>query len=190
MKFNPPKTPSDASSSANANICDDTNFADAMSDVDPLANDKVDLKKQNELDTETAAHRRQAAVASTLDETISLELLTSESRPTYCAPGTQKRVLTQLERGQINWEASLDLHGYTLNDAQRELIDFIELCRGKNIRCIRVITGKSASGLGKHPVLKSYVHHWLCHRADIKAHCIAQTGNGGAGAFMVLLKKQ
>ena len=43
---------------------------------------------------------------------------------------------------------------------------------------------------GREPVLKGLVKSWLMQRAEVLAYCQARATEGGAGALIVLLKRQ
>ncbi|MCW9024513.1 MAG: Smr/MutS family endonuclease [Gammaproteobacteria bacterium] len=106
----------------------------------------------------------------------------------FVRTGIQQRVMRKLRRGEFALEAELDLHGQTKLEARQAIIDFAHFCRQHNLRCVRIIHGKGHGSIGKQPVLKQYVNHWLRQRDDILAFCSARQVDGGTGAIYVLLK--
>jgi len=55
---------------------------------------------------------------------------------------------------------------------------------------VRIIHGKGLRSTGGEPVLKAKVANWLMQRPDVLAFCSARQTEGGAGALMVLLKRE
>ena len=53
---------------------------------------------------------------------------------------------------------------------------------------MRVIHGKGYGSAGGEPVLRSMVHSWLVQKDEVVAFCVANKGDGGHGALIVLLK--
>ena len=97
---------------------------------------------------------------------------------------------------------SFDLHGYSLDQANIEIQDFIETSYNKGISKIKIITGKGLhSDNEKDPyiskdfgILKNSVPEFIKNNrnlmsmiTDIKS---ADIENGGEGAFYITLKKK
>lgn len=99
-----------------------------------------------------------------------------------------KKRLRELKNGLIPWETRLDLHGYTLDQAQNTLCNFIEQESNQSHRCLLIIHGKG-SRHGEAPILKNHVNHWLKQLPNILAFHSALPQDGGTGAIYVLLKK-
>jgi DNA-nicking Smr family endonuclease len=106
----------------------------------------------------------------------------------YVQAGIQKQVFRKLKRGQYSIEAELDLHGLTRLEAQQQLNEFVNQCRDRNIRCVRIIHGKGYGSSNQGPVIKPLVNQWLQRRTEILAFCSARPADGGTGAVYVLLK--
>ncbi len=108
------------------------------------------------------------------------------------AAGLDKRTALRLKRGQLEIEATLDLHRHTQAEARAALDAFVAGAQARGLRCVLVITGKgqvSEDG----GVLRAMVPRWLDqapNRARIVAIAHAQTRHGGAGALYVLLKRK
>ena len=64
----------------------------------------------------------------------------------------------RLAQGQIPIEARLDLHGFTVAQAERRLARFVDQAARTGIRCVLVITGKGSEGKGE---LRRLVPVWL-----------------------------
>ena len=106
------------------------------------------------------------------------------------APGLDRRTRTRLRRGQVDIDATIDLHGLTRTEAHRALYAFLEGAQEAGRRSVLVITGKGSRGEG---VLRDSVPHWLNaepNRRMIRAFSHAAPKDGGQGALYVLLKRR
>ena len=101
-----------------------------------------------------------------------------------------KRTLTRFRRGQMEIEATLDLHGHTQDSAHRALDAFIKGHAAAGRRCVIVVTGKGRDGDG---VLRAEAPRWL-NEPDLRQHVLAfshaRPADGGDGALYVLLKRK
>ena len=104
-----------------------------------------------------------------------------------------------MRRGQMDIEATLDLHGLTQAEAHRALGAFLHGSRSAGRRTVLVITGKGGgkdlgSGRGGpgSGVLRDAVPRWLNegpNRRIIRGFSHAAPKDGGQGALYVLLKR-
>ncbi len=176
---------------------DELSFADAMQGVTRHKHDKADLTinaNRAKRDRQNAYYRRHAATRT--QETVidglsdeGVELVESSEELIFANPGVQLRLLKRLKQGHIPWEAGVDLHGYTVDQARDLLSKFIFDSRRAGMRCVIVVHGKAYSSAGKEPLLKSYVNEWLKRLKGVLAFCSAQAKDGGTGALYVLLKR-
>ncbi len=163
-------------------------FKNTFSDVKPLVSDRVEIKKNLGLDAKTAAVRRSAASFDAVELDKGITWVEPTAQLSYRSEHTRPDILKQLKNGHIQWEASIDLHGFTIDQALQELSELIDMCCAKQIDCIRVIHGKGFSGSEQRPVLKSYCNHWLAQMPQVLAFCSAPPKDGGSGALYVLLQ--
>jgi DNA-nicking Smr family endonuclease len=106
----------------------------------------------------------------------------------FARPGVQKRLFSDLQRGYIQVDLELDLHGLTAAYARQILDEFLRDCARLGVRCARIIHGKGyRSGEGQ-PVLKRKVNYWLRLYDEVLAFCSATRRDGGTGAVYVLLR--
>ena len=107
----------------------------------------------------------------------------------YHRGGLQHAYLKRLKRGDIKIEARLDLHGQTLDQAQRSLSQFIEASVDAGLRCVLIVHGR---GLGSEnrPLLKQAVSQWLPQINRVLAFSSAIPSHGGVGAVYVILRRQ
>jgi|GEM_PF-664243 len=111
-----------------------------------------------------------------------------------------RRTEDKLKKGKMPIEARLDLHGLNKTQAHEQLVEFLNRCYQKNLRCVLVITGKgkskSTSSEWLSPskgVLKEKVPFWLSSNAlnkIILKYFEAQPKDGGSGALYVYLRRQ
>ena len=97
---------------------------------------------------------------------------------------------------------SIDLHGYTLDEANKTIEDFINKAFSENINKLIIVTGKGLhSENEKDPyvskdfgILKYSVPEFITNNASlmnmINEITDAKIEDGGAGAFYVFLKKK
>ena len=105
-------------------------------------------------------------------------------------PGLDRRSSERMKRGEMEIEASLDLHGHTQDMAHGELIAFIQSAYAAGRRCVLVVTGKGLKGSG---ILKVQVPRWLNQsplRERILGFSYAKPMHGGDGALYVLVRRQ
>ncbi|NCF49912.1 MAG: hypothetical protein GWP36_10435 [Bacteroidetes bacterium] len=104
--------------------------------------------------------------------------------------GLNRSTLRRLKQGEMDIAARLDLHGMTAAQAERRLYRFIETAALAQHRCVLVITGKGANGMG---VLRRQVPLWLKSpplSQNILALSSAKPADGGDGALYVMLRRQ
>jgi DNA-nicking Smr family endonuclease len=133
----------------------------------------------------TSTHEEEAMFNFSDYET--LELVDSEDPLEFARPGIQHKILRKLRKGQYNIEATLDLHGMTVEKSRHSLSRFLLRCHHKGLRYVLIIHGKG-KGSNK-PILKNKLNHWLRQSNEILAFCSATTKIGGSGALYVLLRR-
>lgn len=110
-------------------------------------------------------------------------------RQFFARPGVQQRTLRRLARGQLAVREELDLHGMRVDGARTALARFLDECAQRDLRCVRIITGKGYGSRGTAPVLKAQLDRWLRLRPQVLAFCSATERDGGTGAVYVLLRR-
>ena len=115
-------------------------------------------------------------------------------------PGVDRRTALRLQRGKMEIDDRIDLHGMTKEQARAALTEFVTSRQRCGQRCLLVITGKgrrgaegegaSWSGSG---VLRRMVPRWLSQPPldiVVLAYAPTQPAHGGSGALYVLLKRR
>lgn len=105
----------------------------------------------------------------------------------------------RLRRGAAQPEWTIDLHGHTLDSAQRLLDRILDQAIVEGIRVLLVITGKppredprGADGAPRRGLIRASIGNWLHssrHAARIAAVRNAHPRHGGAGALYLILRR-
>lgn len=106
--------------------------------------------------------------------------------------GSDPGLLRKLREGNFSYQAHLDLHGMTAEEARVAVDRFIVASVLRGLRCILIIHGRGLNSRDQIPVLKQHMSSWL-NRGRLKrlvlAFATARPCDGGAGALYVLLRK-
>lgn len=105
--------------------------------------------------------------------------------------GLPPALMEQLRAGHIPYQDHLDLHGYTLTQAEAAVTRFIldSVALGRN--CVLLIHGRGHGSKDGIPVLKRYLETFLLRgilRKYLLAFTTAQPVDGGLGATYILLR--
>lgn len=105
----------------------------------------------------------------------------------FAREDVSEHVIKPLRKGESRIEATLDLHGCTVDKARIFLDIFIHESIRDGRRVLRIIHGKSFNQ--EYAVLKSHLAAWLVQHPMVLVYvsCIARLG--GEGALLVLLRK-
>lgn len=96
----------------------------------------------------------------------------------------------KLSQGKYKIDYTLDLHGFTIEEAYQKIKLVFEQANVRNYRCLLIITGKGLHSQNK--TIKSSITEWLKEpyfSSKIIKYTDAQKIHGGSGAIYVLLKK-
>ena len=160
-------------------------FKKAVADVEPLKPGKrVEHKRTATAPVPRQRHRDEAAalVESLAGPLSADEALETGEELAYLREGMARQTLRKLRRGHWAIQDGVDLHGLTRDQASALVVDFLEHCLARGVRCVRIVHGK---GLG---ILKAKLGKWLPRRDEVLAFCQAPANEGGSGALLVLLR--
>ena len=108
----------------------------------------------------------------------------------------EKNKLRRIKNGKINIEGTLDLHGFSLKDAENELRLFVKDSFRQKKRFLLIITGKGSNSKpnihGKTLTIKSELKNWLSdsfYSDKVQYISKALDRHGGEGAYYFFLKK-
>jgi len=160
-------------------------FRKAVADVKPLKRPKRVALKVSAPAPVPHQHRRDeaAALAESLEGPLSVDdALETGEEFSYIRDGMARETLRKLRRGHWSVQDGIDLHGMTRRQASAVVVEFLDQCLARGLRCVRIVHGK---GLG---ILKAKLRNWLPQREEVLAYCQAPANDGGSGALLVLLK--
>ncbi len=106
-------------------------------------------------------------------------------------PAYHDTIIPGLHEGRFSVEAYLDLHGFTVHEAEEELDLFLEESMKTGLRCVKIIHGRGLRS-NSGPRVKDAVARRLAghHRKKVIAYVTARQCDGGLGALYVLLRKK
>lgn len=102
--------------------------------------------------------------------------------------GVSERTLKKLRRGQFAIQATLDLHGLTVEPARAALLQFVKAAHDRQLRCVRIIHGKGYNSKTGGAALKRLTDTLLRRMNLVLAFVSAPAHDGGTGAVYVLLR--
>lgn len=106
----------------------------------------------------------------------------SEEKLFFARTGLQHKVIKNLKQGKLTISEELDIHGMTVDQAEKMASAFIDHSLRYQYRCIRIIHGKGKA------ILKNFINDYLKSRPEVLAFSSALPRDGGTGAVYVLLK--
>lgn len=104
----------------------------------------------------------------------------------FSKAGQGRKDIEKLLSGKLRVISTLDLHGYSLEEAQEVLNEFIDYVRQYGV-CGEIIHGSGLGSRGFAPVLKNMVRRWLMQHPDVLAYTEPHVNNDGA--VLILLKR-
>jgi DNA-nicking Smr family endonuclease len=105
--------------------------------------------------------------------------------------GTNPITLEKLKNGEFSIQKILDLHGLSIEAAQRAFEEFIGDSIKEGLNCVKVVHGRGLKSKSI-PVLKESLKVWIIraiNRKWVTAFSSARMCDGGPGATYILLKK-
>ena len=170
---------------------DSSLFRDAVGDVRPVANDRVDQPPKRRVPPAPRQAERddRSVMAALLEELSETDFLETGEHLAWTRPGVQRAVLKKLKSGRYSIQGEIDLHGLTVEEARVELSGFLAAARAERRLCVRVIHGKGRMDGDRTPRLKPAVNGWLQKHRAVLAFCSARISDGGTGAVYVLMRQ-
>jgi len=169
-------------------------FRQFVGDVKPLKQTVRGDKRPAAKDTPGLIERRRAAqeLGNKEGNYLARQEHISPVKPwdllSFKRDGVQHGVFRSLKQGKYVIDATIDLHGRTVQQARQEVFHFLRECVERDIRCATITHGK---GQHRDPpaLLKSCVNHWLQQMDEVLAFHSARPQQGGSGSTNVLLRK-
>lgn len=166
-------------------------FSDAMKDVTPLSENSEKVSIAQRSPTPKRLNLRRNITKD--NQAIQLEAADSVSaheklffQRTHLNKNDQKA----LKKGLFNYSWHLDLHGYTLVQAEKQLLSFLQDAFHHEQKHVLIIHGKGYNSDTEHPKLKNLVNQVLRSWPYLIAFSSAQPKDGGTGATYVFLNSK
>ncbi|WP_178139286.1 Smr/MutS family protein [Desulfovibrio litoralis] len=175
----------------NPNVNDDL-FTKAMFGVVPVKSKGRELvvAKPNKILISPEEHNK--TLQGLIDGSVEFSLEYSGEFMQCHVRGLDPLVIEKLKAGSYSYEANLDLHGQTTEQAYRSLIYFIQNSYQRNLRTLIVVTGRGLNSPNGISVLRERIQTWLTKdpfKRVVLGFCTAQAYDGGTGALYILLRK-
>jgi DNA-nicking Smr family endonuclease len=166
----------------------DEEFRRAVADAQPLEAPRkvVHVRRPAPVPQQRIRDER-AVLEESLGPLCIDDALESGNELSYLAAGLRRDVLRKLRRGHWVVEDELDLHGMNRHVAADSVSQFLNECKKRHVRCVRIVHGKGRGSHNREPVLKGLLRKWLL-REEVLAFSQAPAAQGGSGAVLVLLK--
>jgi len=169
-------------------------FQQAVKDARPLPNEVKHArlhhppKKPKPIPKQFIQDEQQALADSLSDHYIPAHELETGEELLYLRDGHSPDILSKLRRGHWVVQAAIDLHGLISDEARLYVATFLNDCKKRGLRCVRIVHGKGLGSRNREPVLKHKLRGWLIQRDEVIAYAQARKNDGGSGAVIVLLK--
>lgn len=165
-------------------------FREAVKGAKPLKADRLVFRPSppRPVPKQFIRDEQQALVDSLSDNYLPIEEQESGEELLYVRGGHAPDILRKLRRGHWVVQAALDLHGLQVDEARLRTAEFLNTCKKRGIRCVRIIHGKGLGSKNREPVLKNKLRSWLMQREEVIAYAQARREDGGSGAVIILLK--
>ncbi len=135
--------------------------------------------------------REEREAATFLDAVGSVEKIFKDEWLEDSTPDRQAvpRRMRQVERGQLNPEASLDLHGLAVEEASAKVRFFLQDVGYQGLQTVLIITGKGLHS-SDGPVLRQAIETLLSQqREKVLEWGVAPRRFGGDGALIVFMRR-
>lgn len=179
---------------AEPEVDDATLFARATQGARRLSTDAPPPVAPRRKPDANTLHRRAAATAednpdSPISDTAALlHAVGPEEALSHARNGVQQRVIQKLKQGQPAWQAAVDLHGCTVDEAREAMLALVRDARRDGLQVVKIVHGKGL--MQGQALLKTCVNGWLRQLPDVLAFVSALPRDGGTGAVYVLLKRR
>ena len=85
-------------------------------------------------------------------------------------------------------QETIDLHGYTVNDALGELTAFLQRSKRRGLKKVLIIHGKGNHSESGESILRKEVRSFIAQSPLCGEHGVPQPAYGGEGAVWVILR--
>jgi DNA-nicking Smr family endonuclease len=169
-------------------------YAEAMEGVQQISHDKALIRRP--VPTKIRCKMMIEDPQQLLEEAVrDKRKLNVTNMPEYMegyAEGINPVTLDKLKNSEFSIQKTLDLHGFSLEDAQKTFEEFITDSIKNGLNCVKVVHGRGLKSRNV-PVLKDNLKSWIIraiNRKWVTAFSSARMCDGGPGATCILLNKK
>ncbi|MBM4271695.1 MAG: DNA mismatch repair protein MutS [Deltaproteobacteria bacterium] len=171
-------------------------FREAMQDVTPIEKDLAEEKVTGTRQPEGLTHDAEAEALLQLVNLVhhgdGLILSNTQEYMEGTGDNVPREFAKKLHRGDFSIQAHIDLHGFSVEEAQDAVNRFLRESVISGKRAVLIIHGRGLSSPGE-PVLKNKVREWITSghwRKWVMAFTSAPSYDGGTGATYILLRNR
>ncbi len=177
----------------NRPLNDEELFADAMREVREIKEfRKIPVRRKKVMSLPGKISPDREAIQA-LEEIVTgrrpVDLPVTQEYVEWLNQDCRVSIIKKLHEGKFSVRDYLDLHGFSVEEAEAEVGYFLKDALIKGHRCVKIIHGRGLRSPGG-PVLKEALIKWLSgrYRKNIIAFVTARQCDGGLGALYVLLR--
>lgn len=136
-------------------------------------------------------HESRQMLTAIANGTAPINLADTQEYVEWTNPEHARIIKEQLQEGRFSVQATLDLHGCTVPEAEEELDAFLQSAFIKTLRCLKIIHGRGLRSLNGPRIKQAVIRRLLGrYRKRVIAFVSARQCDGGLGALYVLLQKR
>ena len=168
-------------------------YAEAMEGVQQISHDKALIRRPapTKIRCTTTIEDPQQLLEEAVRDKRKLNVTNMPEYMEGYAEGINPVTLDKLKNSEFSIQKTLDLHGYSLEDAQKTFEEFITDSIKNGLNCVKVVHGRGLKSRNV-PVLKDNLKSWIIraiNRKWVTAFSSARMCDGGPGATCILLNK-
>jgi len=169
-------------------------YAEAMEGVQQISHDKALIRRPapTKIRCTTTIEDPQQLLEEAVRDKRKLNVTNMPEYMEGYAEGINPVTLDKLKNSEFSIQKTLDLHGYSLEDAQKTFEEFITDSIKNGLNCVKVVHGRGLKSRNV-PVLKDNLKSWIIraiNRKWVTAFSSARMCDGGPGATCILLNKK
>jgi len=168
-------------------------YAEAMEGVQQISHDKALIRRPvpTKIRCKTMIEDPQQLLEEAVRDKRKLNVTNMPEYMEGYAEGINPVTLNKLKNSEFSIQKTLDLHGFSLEDAQKTFEEFITDSIKNGLNCVKVVHGRGLKSRNV-PVLKDNLKSWIIraiNRKWVTAFSSARMCDGGPGATCILLNK-
>jgi DNA-nicking Smr family endonuclease len=158
----------------------------------PKINKKLVAAEDSKKNEVTVPKRKEKCIAM-YDNLQGLKAISNKPLELGARDGIDAKLVRKMDLGKMPIDATIDLHGNSLDQAFAKFNAFIESCYYKGCRTLLVITGKGSRSSDKSATINNELPKWINNsyiREKVLRFSYSHPIKGGKGAYLVLLKRK